>query len=105
MQHAEPFRRADRYARRDSYLGWIGLSMGIFFVLVTLAEGTARAVHLALLMTGDELAWWTVWEADWSAIGVLIGLGRCTCAVRPDADARPVAPATAGSPRSPPAGS
>jgi hypothetical protein len=40
MQHAEPFRRTDRYARRDCYLGWVGLSMGIFFVLVTLAEGT-----------------------------------------------------------------
>lgn len=40
LQHAEPFRRADRYARRDLYLGWVGLSMGIFFALVTLAEGT-----------------------------------------------------------------
>jgi putative membrane protein len=26
-------------------------------------------------MTGDELAWWTVWEADWSAIAALTGLG------------------------------
>jgi hypothetical protein len=39
LRHAEPFRRADLKARRDHYVGWLGFSMGLFFLAVTLAEG------------------------------------------------------------------
>jgi hypothetical protein len=39
VRHSATFRRQDRYARRDHYLGWIGTAMGAFFLAVTIAEG------------------------------------------------------------------
>jgi hypothetical protein len=37
-RHADPHRLADRYARRDAYLGWIGVAKAVFFAMVILAE-------------------------------------------------------------------
>ena len=45
-RHADPYRQSDRYARRDAYLGWIGIAKAVFFAAVILAEVTpALFIH------------------------------------------------------------
>ncbi len=39
VRRAAAHRDVDRYARRDAYLGWIGVFMSVFFLAVTLMEG------------------------------------------------------------------
>lgn len=39
LQHANHHREVDRYARRDAYLAWGGIFLGLFFLAVTLMEG------------------------------------------------------------------
>jgi hypothetical protein len=39
IRRAGGFREVDRHARRDAYLGWIGVFLGLFFLAVTLMEG------------------------------------------------------------------
>jgi hypothetical protein len=42
IRRAVPLRDRDRYALRDGYLGWLGLSMCIFFGAVIVAENLPR---------------------------------------------------------------
>ena len=39
LRRARPYRERDRYALRDGYLGWLGLSMSVFFGAVIIVEG------------------------------------------------------------------
>ena len=42
IRRANPLRDRDRYALRDGYLGWIGLSLCVFFGAVIVAENLPR---------------------------------------------------------------
>ena len=42
VRRANPLRDRDRYALRDGYLGWIGLSLCVFFGAVIVAENLPR---------------------------------------------------------------
>ena len=39
IRRANADRDRDRYAQRDAYIGWVGLSLSVFFLAVTLMEG------------------------------------------------------------------
>lgn len=39
LRRANEVRDRDRYARRDAYLGWVGVAMSAFFLAVTVVEG------------------------------------------------------------------